>query len=90
MCVFFGPGVGGMWLHMHVGVHTRVCTLCYQLKVRNVSEVPMFTLSPEKDISVSRETVEGEPAIHLYPTIDSSDGNLKIILVYCILFCLNL
>lgn len=39
---------GGVWLHMHVGVHTCVCALCYQLKVCNVSEVPMFALRPQR------------------------------------------
>lgn len=43
-----GSGVGGVWLRMHVGVHTCVCTLCYQLKICNVSEVPMFALRPQR------------------------------------------
>jgi len=40
-------GVWGGGLHMHVGVHTCVCALCYQLKVHNVSEVPVFALHPQ-------------------------------------------
>jgi hypothetical protein len=49
LCVralMLGPG-WGVWLHMHVGVNTCVCALCYQLKVRNVTEVPMFALRPQ-------------------------------------------
>ena len=48
VCVCVGAQGGGVRLHMHVGVHTCVCALCYQLKVRNVSEIPMIALRPQR------------------------------------------
>jgi hypothetical protein len=43
-----GARGGGVWLRMHVGVHTCVCTLCYQLKFVMSQKSPCLLFVPKE------------------------------------------
>lgn len=80
---------GGGDVHIHVGTHTYMCALCYQLTFIMFQKSPCLLSIPEERKFSWQRDCEGRAALHLYPTVDSSDDNLKIISACCIMLSLN-
>lgn len=79
---------GGMCTYMWVCIHTCVHYVINLTFIMFQKSPCLLSIPEERKFSWQRDC-EGRAALHLYPTVDSSDDNLKIISACCIMLSLN-